>query len=92
MDSVDLVVAMDSLPLHLAGTTKVKTFSVFGASLASKFKPAGKKHLTLQGHCPYGRVFEKRCPILRTCPTGACIRSLTGKAVFNAFKLQWDAS
>lgn len=90
MDRMDLVVAMDSLPLHLAGTTGSPTFSVFGASLASKFKPAGKKHLSLQGTCPYGRTFEKRCPILRTCTTGACIRSFSGEAVFNSFKQQWE--
>lgn len=82
---MDLVIAMDSLPLHLAGTTKTATFSVFGASLAAKFKPAGEQHGTLQGECPYGRTFEKRCPILRTCPTGACIRELSGEAIFQSF-------
>jgi heptosyltransferase I len=90
MDQMDLVVAMDSLPLHLAGTTKTKTFSVFGASLASKFKPAGGHHHALQGTCPYGRQFDKRCPILRTCPTGACIRSLSGETVFESFQRQWN--
>lgn len=91
MDKMDLVVAMDSLPLHLAGTTNTRTFSVFGASRADKFKPSGIQHLTLQGSCPYGRTFEKRCPILRSCPTGACIRQLKGAEVFAAFKNQWEA-
>jgi len=76
MGQVNLVIAMDSLPLHLAGTTKTPTFSVFGASAASKFKPEGAQHRALQGVCPYGRTFEKRCPILRTCKTGACIRDI----------------
>lgn len=91
MDRMELVVAMDSLPLHLAGTARTKTFSVFGASLASKFKPAGREHLSLQGICPYGRTFEKRCPILRTCKTGACIREFSGLAVFESFKNQWNS-
>lgn len=90
MSQIDLVFAMDSLPLHLAGTTSTPTFSVFGASLAEKFKPVGKKHGTLQGACPYGKTFEKRCPILRTCETGQCIRGLTGKDLFNEFHI-WYA-
>jgi len=85
MGNMDLIIAMDSLPLHLAGTTATPTFSVFGASSSSKFKPKGTQHLSFQGECPYGRTFKKRCPVLRTCPTGACIRSLTGKQVFDQF-------
>lgn len=79
MAQVDLVFAMDSLPLHLAGTTATPTFSVFGPSLANKYNPPNGH--ALQGACPYGRTFEKRCPILRTCPTGACIRELTPQQV-----------
>lgn len=82
MSRVELVIAMDSLPLHLAGTTRTPTFSVFGASLAEKFKPKGKLHVAMQGTCPYGKTFPKRCPLLRTCKTGACIRSLTGREIF----------
>lgn len=84
MDKMDQVIAMDSLPLHLAGTTSVSTFSVFGPSLSAKYKPEGVQHLSLQGICPYGRTFVKRCPILRTCPTGSCIRDLSGQAIFDA--------
>lgn len=82
MSRVELVIAMDSLPLHLAGTTGTPTMSVFGASLASKFKPKGKLHVAMQGGCPYGKTFPKRCPTLRTCKTGACIRSLTGRQIY----------
>lgn len=85
MAKCDLVIAMDSLPLHLAGTTKTPTYSVFGASSAAKYKPLGSQHAAFQGSCPYGRTFEKRCPILRTCPTGACIRSLQANAIFSDF-------
>lgn len=70
-----LVVAMDSLPLHLCGTTSTPSLSFFGPSSASKYKPLGKQHRALQGACPYGITFEKRCPKLRSCPTGACIKS-----------------
>ncbi len=86
MIGCDLVIAMDSLPLHLAGTTNTPTYSVFGASSALKYKPEGKRHLALQGTCPYGVTFEKRCPRLRTCATGACIRALTAEEIYAHFK------
>jgi heptosyltransferase I len=76
MSRMDLVVAMDSLPLHLAGTTMTPTFSLFGASSAHKYMPIGSHHHFFQGECPYGRTFEKRCPILRTCATGSCIKDM----------------
>lgn len=82
MMEMDLVIAMDSLPLHLAGTTKTATYSIFGPSSARKYKPVGKKHEALQGTCPYGKQFEKRCAILRTCKTGACMKELSGKDIF----------
>ncbi len=85
MAEMDLIVAVDSLPLHLAGTTGVATFSIFGASSAQKYKPLGKQHHALQGMCPYNRQFEKRCPILRTCATGACIRELDAESIFRSF-------
>lgn len=90
MDQSSLIIAMDSLPLHLAGTTKTPSFSVFGASSASKYKPLGGKHHTFQGTCPYGKSFEKRCPILRTCETGACIHDINAAELFESFKSWWD--
>lgn len=75
MAEMDLVIAMDSLPLHLCGLTKTPTFSFFGPSAASKYQPLGSQHSSLQGSCPYGITFEKRCPRLRTCETGQCMHS-----------------
>ncbi|MBA3817180.1 MAG: hypothetical protein H0X29_11825 [Parachlamydiaceae bacterium] len=92
MMEVDLVIAMDSLPLHLAGTTLTPSFSIFGPSLAQKYKPIGPQHFAFQGACPYGSIFEKRCPILRTCPTGACIRELAGDGeLIIKFRNWWDS-
>lgn len=88
MDRADLVIAMDSLPLHLAGTTRTPTFSIFGASSMQKYKPCGSLHHGIQGTCPYGITFIKRCPRLRTCSTGACVRTLTGQQVMDAFDKQ----
>lgn len=90
MNEVDLVIAMDSLPLHLVGTTSTPSFSIFGPSLAQKYKPMGPMHVAFQGSCPYGRTLEKRCPILRTCPTGACIREISSKELFATFQNWWQ--
>lgn len=71
---VDLVVTMDSLPLHLCALTDTPSYSLFGPSLAAKYAPLGEQHRAVQGECPYGRVFTKRCPKLRSCPTGLCMK------------------
>ncbi|MGE3954956.1 MAG: glycosyltransferase family 9 protein [Parachlamydiales bacterium] len=76
MGQVDRIITMDSLPLHLAGLTSTHTTSFFGPSLAAKYAPLGDHHTPLQGTCPYNQTFTKRCPKLRSCPTGACMDSL----------------
>jgi heptosyltransferase-1 len=91
MTQVDLILAMDSLPLHLAGMTSTPTYSVFGASSAQKYKPMGERHHAFQGNCPFGKVFEKRCDILRTCKTGACIKQLKGHQLFEHFHVWWNS-
>lgn len=89
MNEVDLVIGVDSSALHLCGTTSVRSFSIFGPTSPEIFKPIGERHFALQGKCPYGRVFEKQCPLLRSCPTGACIRDLTVEELFQAFQSQY---
>lgn len=86
MEQMKLVIAMDSLPLHLAGTTSTPTFCVFGPSSAQKYNPMGPQNKAVQGFCPYGQTFEKRCPILRTCSTGSCIRDLSAEELFEQLK------
>ncbi len=69
-----LVVAMDSLPLHLCGTTPTPSLSFFGPSSSAKYRPLGEQHRSIQGKCPYQVRFEKRCPQLRSCQTGSCLK------------------
>ncbi|MCI5052889.1 MAG: glycosyltransferase family 9 protein [Simkaniaceae bacterium] len=57
------VVSVDSCALHLASEEGIDTFGIFGPSLARAYAP----HAAIQGSCPYGKSFNKRCPILRTC-------------------------
>jgi heptosyltransferase-1 len=75
MREMDLVIAVDSAALALCGLTKTPSLSFFGPSLASIYKPLGDHHIAWQGSCPYGQKFTTRCPVLRTCKTGACLKS-----------------
>jgi heptosyltransferase-1 len=88
MSEVHLVIAVDSSALHLGATTSTPTFSIFGPTHPNIFKPIGEKHFALQGPCPYGRTFEKQCPALRSCPTGACIKELKAEWLFQVFQSQ----
>ncbi len=75
MREMDLVIAVDSAALALCGMTKTPSLSFFGPSHAAVYKPLGDHHVAWQGTCPYGQKFTTRCPLLRTCKTGACIKS-----------------
>jgi heptosyltransferase-1 len=67
----DLFVGVDSAFYHLAKILGIKTLGIFGPS----------NHLfygspdDIQGICPYGQTFIKRCPKLRTCPA-PCIKKI----------------
>jgi heptosyltransferase-1 len=76
MSKIDLVIAADSLPLHLAYSAGVKTLSFFGPSLKEKYAPKGADHLSFQGSCPFKVTFDKRCPKLRKCDSGECIKNI----------------
>lgn len=87
MNRMDLVLAVDSSALHLCATTQTPSFSFFGPTSLEVFKPLGDQHLAFQGKCPYGRVFTKTCPALRTCPTGACLKSVTAEQLITACRI-----
>ena len=91
MNEMNLVLAVDSSALHFCGTTKTPSFSIFGPTSLKVFKPVGQKHLGIQGTCPYKQSFEKQCPLLRKCLTGACIRELDENVLFEAFQKWWMA-
>jgi heptosyltransferase-1 len=91
MNQVDVVVAVDSSALHLCGITKSFSFSVFGPTSPSVFKPIGSRHGFFQGACPYGKQFDKTCPLLRTCSTGACMGNLKAEEMCSAFFSWWTA-
>jgi heptosyltransferase-1 len=74
-------VGADSLPLHLAGWFSTPSFSLFGPSSDFYYAPKGDCHASWQGSCPYNITFVKRCPRLRSCETGACLRQAPDKSI-----------
>jgi len=88
MYEMDAVIAMDSAALHLCGTTTTPSFSVFGPSSSLIYKPLGNHH-SLQGTCPYDKKFVDRCPILRSCPTAACMKALPPQNLSEEFLSFW---
>ena len=88
---LSLVVAMDSCPLHLAGSVDVPSFSFFGPTKAEVYKPIGCRHFALQGKCPFGRNFSKRCALLRSCASSKCIQGFDSQKSFQVFMGWWDS-
>ena len=89
MEMVEGVIAMDSAALHLCATTMTPSFSLFGPSSAHYYKPLGKQHYAFQGQCPYEVEFEKRCPHLRNCQSGSCLRDVSADLLFEHFQTFW---
>ncbi len=79
-----LVVGMDSVPLHLAASVDVPVFGLFGPSRFEAYFPKKHNRRVYQGTCPYGRSFDFRCPVLRSCATGACIRDVSPDDISSA--------
>jgi len=91
MTEMDGVISMDSAALHLAQSAGTPTFSLFGPSSSKVYKPLGSMHVAIQGSCPYGREFVRRCKVLRSCKTGACIKDMPVKLIVEEFT-RWSAS
>lgn len=85
MKTMDFVVSADSCALHLAGFLDIPSFSYFGPSSARVYKPLGSFHHSFQGECPYKKAWIKRCPLLRSCKTGACLKMASSEELFQAF-------
>lgn len=86
MGEMDLVISVDSAALHLAETAGTPTYSIFGPSQSRVYQPLDQqKHRSFQGACPYGKTFDSRCPILRSCKTGSCLRAQRGDVLATHF-------
>ena len=90
MANIEGVIGMDSGSLYLAATTKTPCFALFGPSASAVYAPRGKQFGAFQASCPYGTKFVRQCPKMRTCPTGACVRTLDPKVLADAFLRFWS--
>lgn len=81
MRGMDQVISVDSLALALAYEAKVPVFALFGSSSPQKYGLTNAQSQVFFGTCPYGKTFEKRCPILRSCKTGACLHDLSTEKI-----------
>ncbi|MBJ7449369.1 MAG: glycosyltransferase family 9 protein [Parachlamydiales bacterium] len=79
------VIAVDSLPLHIANRATCKILALFGPSSKVKYGPEGDGRLSIQGHCPYGVTFKTRCPRLRTCVDYPCMQGWTPEELFESY-------
>jgi len=85
ISEMHLLFSVDSSALHLAATTPTPTYSFFGPSSPEIYKPPGRHHRCYRGVCPYGQVFIKRCRRLRTCTSGACLKTARSDLLFDHF-------
>ena len=85
LNHVKIVVSADSCALHLARFYQVPTVSYFGPSSAKIYSPSSYFNESIQGACPYGVSFIKRCPKLRKCSTGACLKEINAESLFDQF-------
>jgi heptosyltransferase-1 len=91
MNHAHAVLAVDSIILHLAATTQAPTFSFFGPSSATKYAPRGKRHGFFQSGCSSHAAFEKRCPLLRTCQSGECLKGADPEEIFQSIE-RWQTA
>ena len=83
------IVSVDSCALHLAALAHIPTFSIYGPSSSKVYKPEGDLNVAYQGGCPYGELFMKRCKLLRTCTTAACIKEIPSLSLMKSFEAFW---
>lgn len=85
MGLVDFVIGIDSCALALCGMIGTPSFSLFGPTSQTVFRPLGNQHGSIEGKCPFNIRFEKQCPSLRTCKTGGCLKELKLETVYPTF-------
>lgn len=72
MRKMNRIIGVDSALLHLAGLISTPAFGIFGPTKASIFEPL-VVHKSIQGRCPHGVSFIKKCPFLKRCKERSCM-------------------
>ncbi len=85
MKEMDLLLAVDSSALALSAISSTPSVSFFGPTSAQIYNPPGAHHRAWQGSCPYRIKFSMRCPFLRSCPTGNCLKTASVETLANFY-------
>ena len=85
MSLMHQIISVDSFALHLSALTTTPTFAIFGPSQASRYLPPKINTGFFQGNCIYDEEFTTRCPKLRKCSTGACMKLLVPQQLFDSY-------
>lgn len=86
MRKASLVIGVDSGALHLAASALIPTFSLFGPTSQNIYQPKGSLHSSIQGKCPFDRLFERRCSHVKGCKESPCMKMLDPKQVVEELK------
>jgi heptosyltransferase I len=87
LSKMDLVFCMDSAILHLTALLgNVPTFSFFGPTNPSVYKPKSNIHGHFFKKCPENIEFVKVCPYLRSCREASCVNNVDLDALLKSFE------
>lgn len=78
-------IGVDSSLLHLAHSTKVPIFAIFGPSSGSYYLSGKGRQGFIQGRCPFTQKFDQRCHLLRSCSNAPCMKNLSSDELMDSF-------
>lgn len=77
----DLVIGLDSAPMHVANAVGIPALiGIFGSTAAGRTGPVGVRHRTFSANLACQPCFERHCPL----KTHACMHAITPEAVLEA--------
>jgi len=82
IQSCDLLVGLDSAPLHMADALGKPVIGIYGPTAPGRTGPIGQKSHILTAQVPCQPCFQKKCPL----PEKVCMTQLHPEAVLAAIK------
>jgi heptosyltransferase-1 len=76
MKKVDMVVAADTGPLHIAAAVGTPTVSIYRATNGKLTGPRGDQHITLQSPMPCTKCARKQCDRDKECSESITVQSV----------------
>jgi len=82
IQTCDLLVGLDSAPLHMADALGKPVVAIYGPTAPGRTGPIGEKSYVLTAQVPCHPCFQKKCPL----PEKVCMTQIHPEAVFAAVK------